>query len=126
MRVLLVGIGGFVGAVMRYAVSGWVHRVARVESFPIGTLVVNASGCLVLGLLAGLTELRGGVSSDTRALLFIGMLGGYTTFSTLGYETFQLLRDGELAQAGLNAAGSLLVGVLAVWIGFALARLPWR
>lgn len=123
MRVLLVGIGGFVGAVLRYGVSGWVHRVVGVESFPVGTLAVNISGCLVLGLLAGLVELRGALSSDARALLFIGVLGGYTTFATFGYETFQLLRDGQLPSAALNAAASGIVGVLGVWLGYALARL---
>jgi CrcB protein len=123
MRALLVGFGGFAGAILRYAVSGWVHRVLGVESFPVGTLAVNVSGCLVLGALAGLAEFRGGLTPDSRALLFIGMLGGYTTFSTFGYETFRLLSAGETAAAALNATSNLVAGVLAVWLGFVLARL---
>ncbi len=122
MRVLWVGIGGFIGAVLRYAASGWVHRVLDAGSQPIGTLVVNVSGCLVLGLLAGLAELRGGLAPDTRAFLFIGVLGGYTTFSTFGYETFQLLRDGQLFSAALNATANVVLGILGVWLGYALSR----
>lgn len=123
LRVLLVGIGGFSGAVLRYAVSGWVHRLAPATGFPYGTAVVNVSGCLVLGLLAGLFEARGAPSPDARAFLFIGLLGGFTTFSTFGYETFYLLRDSQAVPALANVTLHVVASVGALWLGYVAAKL---
>src|SRR6266513_29637 len=94
-KVLLVGLGGFLGSVLRYGIGGLIGRMKTGWTFPLETLLINASGCLVLGFLAGLNESRGVFSGSTRAFLFIGLLGGFTTFSTFGYETVQLLRDGQ-------------------------------
>ena len=119
--VLLVGAGGFLGAAARYLVGGWVHRFAT-PAFPWGTLVVNVSGCLLLGMLMGTLETRAGVGPSWRLFAGIGVLGGYTTFSTLSYETVELMRRGQPWQALANGAGSLVAGCLAVVLGVALVR----
>jgi len=122
MRELLaVGLGGFVGAVARYVVSGWVHRFAGV-GFPWGTLTVNLAGCLALGALMGLVEARVAIAPAWRVFLGLGVLGSFTTFSSFGYETVELIRGGESGLALANAAGSLVLGALAVIAGAALAR----
>jgi CrcB protein len=122
-RVLLVGIGGFLGSVFRYGIGGLVGRARAGWTFPLETLLINVAGCLVLGLLAGLSESRGVFSISTRAFLFIGLLGGFTTFSTFGYESFQLIRDGQWQAAGVSATLQLALGIGGVWAGDALARL---
>ncbi len=90
-----VGIGGFIGSLFRFGVSGFVHRLLPFATFPYGTLAVNVSGCLVIGILGGLAESRQVISPELRLFLFLGVLGGFTTFSTFGYETIELLRDAE-------------------------------
>jgi CrcB protein len=122
-KVLLVGVGGFMGSVLRYGVGGLVGRVKAGWTFPLETLLINVAGCLVIGFLAGLSESRGVFSGSTRAFLFIGLLGGFTTFSTFGYETFQLIRDGQWPAAGLSTALQVILGIGGVWAGSTLARL---
>ena len=122
-RALLVGLGGFLGTVLRYGLGGLIGRWKAGWTFPLETLVINVVGCLVLGLLAGLSESRGIFAGTTRAFLFIGVLGGFTTFSTFGYETFQLLRDGQWPAAGLSTLLQLGLGVGGVWLGHALSKL---
>jgi CrcB protein len=92
-------------------------------TFPLETLLINVIGCLVLGLLAGLSESRGVFSGTTRAFLFIGVLGGFTTFSTFGYETFQLMRDGQWPTALASVALQSVLGIGGVWAGHVLAQL---
>lgn len=123
MNVLLIALGGAIGAVARYGLAGLVQRFAS-PYFPFGTFVVNIVGCFVFGILAGTAEHRFVLGPETRAFLLIGVLGGFTTFSTFSFETFQLLRDAEIMRASLNAAGQLVAGLIAIWIGFVLARLP--
>ena len=122
VKVLLVGLGGFLGTILRYGLGGWVARLKSGWSFPVETLVINVLGCLVIGWLAGLNESRGIFAGTTRAFLFIGVLGGFTTFSTFGYETFQLLRDGQWPSAALSTGLQVTLGVGAVWAGHVLAR----
>ena len=122
-KVFLAGAGGFLGSALRYALGGWLARWRGGGDFPIETFVINVTGCLAIGFLAGLAETRGLFQGPTRVFLFIGVLGGYTTFSTLGYETFQLLRDGQFGLGVLSAAGQLVLGLGAVWLGDAAARL---
>lgn len=122
MNVLAVAIGGALGAMARYGLGGLVHRYAS-PHFPYGTFVVNVLGCLLFGILAGLSEHRFVLGPTARAFLLIGILGGFTTFSSFTFETFQLLRDAELARAAVNMAGQLLIGLAALWAGFVLARL---
>jgi CrcB protein len=121
-KVLLVGLGGFLGSILRYGVGGWVGRWKVGWTFPIETLLINVAGCLVIGLLAGWSDARGVLSGTTRAFLFIGVLGGFTTFSTFGYETFQLLRDGQWPAAALSTGLQVGLGVTGVWAGHVLAR----
>jgi CrcB protein len=124
-KVFLVGLGGFIGTVCRYGLGGWVSRSKGGATFPYGTLLVNVLGCLMIGLLAALSETRGVFTGTTRAFLFIGVLGGFTTFSSFGYETFQLLRGGQAVGAALNVSLQIALGIGAVWTGDVLARAVW-
>ena len=119
VRLLAVGLGGALGAIARYGVSGLVHRWWG-GAFPIGTLAVNVIGCLIIGGLMTLIEDRPLLSPEARLFLTIGLLGSFTTFSTVGYETFEMLRDNALARAALNLAA--FIGLLAVWAGRVLVR----
>ncbi len=123
IKLLLVGAGGFLGSVLRYLASGAVQSAARYVHFPWGTLAVNAAGCLLIGLLTGLAETRGLFSLEQRLFLITGFLGGFTTFSAFGYETYFLVRVGETALAALNVCGQIVLGLAAVWAGHLLARL---
>jgi CrcB protein len=119
---LLVAIGGAIGSVARYKVSGWVLNHTLDWKFPAGTLAVNVIGCLLAGLLAGLAERQALFSAETRLLLFTGLLGGFTTFSAFGLETMVLLRRGDLWIAGSNIALSVAAGIAALGIGWGAAR----
>ena len=124
-KVFLVGAGGFAGSVLRYLFSGYVQNVSGSIGFPYGTLAVNLAGCFVIGLLSHLADVRGVFSPDARAFVFIGILGGFTTFSTFGNETMNLLRDGENASAMLNIGGHVVAGLFFVWVGRTIAYLIW-
>ena len=121
IHALIVGSGGFVGALARYGLSGFVHRQLPLATFPYGTLAVNLLGCLLVGLVAGLVESRQLFSPEIRVFALIGVLGGFTTFSTFGFETFAMLREGEFLRAGLSVAAHLLLGLTLVWMGYAVA-----
>ena len=122
LLILLIGAGGFLGAVMRYLVTNWVQNFFHTLSLPYGTLTVNITGCLLIGLLAGFSENRSMLSPEVRGLLLIGVLGGFTTFSTFGYETVQLLRDGESLAAFSNIGLQVCLGLAAVWIGYSASQ----
>ena len=126
MRTLLVGIGGFVGSVLRYWLSGLAQSAAPAASFPLGTLAVNVTGCLVIGVLAELAEARGFLGSDARALLLVGVLGGYTTFSAFANETVIAIRDGAVATAAVNVLVTVTACLVAVWVGRVTANVIWR
>ncbi|MBI3175448.1 MAG: fluoride efflux transporter CrcB [Chloroflexi bacterium] len=125
-KALLVGVGGFVGSVLRYWVSGWVQQVTASAGFPFGTLAVNLLGCLVIGFLSQLADVRGVFTPETRALVFVGVLGGFTTFSTFSNETFNLFRDNEVFSALTNLTLQIVLGLGAVWLGRTLAYWIWR
>lgn len=121
MNYLVIGLGGFAGAVSRYAVSLWVgERWGR--SFPLGTLSVNISGCFLIGLLMTVFLEKSMVSPQWRSFLVVGFLGAYTTFSAFEYETGGLLKDGELLYAALNIILSVAAGFAALKLGEVLAR----
>ncbi|MBI5090969.1 MAG: fluoride efflux transporter CrcB [Candidatus Hydrogenedentes bacterium] len=122
VNVLLVGAGGFLGSIARYLLGGWVHRVLDNPWLPWGTFAINVLGCLFIGFLAGLAETRQAISPEARLFLMVGILGGFTTFSTFGYETFALLQDGQWAPAIANAIGQVVLGLVAVWMGYSIAR----
>jgi len=122
-RTAAVAVGGAFGAVGRYWISGWVSRIVAPSLFPWGTLAVNVTGSLVLGLFIGATAFgRLAVSPNLRALVAIGALGAFTTFSTFAYEILEALRVGEIRGALLNIGASLAVGLAACWIGLALGQ----
>lgn len=125
-KALLVGLGGFAGSILRYWLSGYIQQLTQSATFPFGTLTVNLLGCLVIGFLSELAEMRSAFSAESRALLFIGLLGGFTTFSTFSNETTNLLRDGQNLPAGLNIGAHIVLGLAAVWLGRSLAYWIWR
>ncbi len=124
-KILWIGGGGFLGALMRYWVGGWAQTLSRSVSFPYGTMTVNVLGCLFIGLLSQLAESHGLFTSDLRALVFIGFLGSFTTFSTFSSETYNLLYDGQNLAALANLVGNLFLGLTAVWLGRSLALWLW-
>ena len=119
---LLIAVGGGIGSVSRYWVSGWVAQRFG-ETFPFGTLVVNVTGSLIIGFFAALTAVEGRflVPPPFRQFVMLGILGGYTTFSSFSLQTLNLARDGEWLGAGANAVLSLVTCLVAVWLGHALA-----
>ncbi|WNM60490.1 fluoride efflux transporter CrcB [Candidatus Nitrospira neomarina] len=118
-----VGLGGFLGSVGRFVISGFFNRLSPTLAFPIGTLAVNILGCFLIGLLHGLAESRNMLGTDTRIFLFIGVLGGFTTYSTFGFESLALLKDGAMLKASANILIHVFVGLAAVWLGDTLGRL---
>ena len=120
-NILIIGIGGFMGAVARYGLSLWIsQRWGR--SFPLGTFVINVSGSFLIGLLMTLIADRFTMNPQWRLLLVVGFLGAYTTFSTFEYETGAMLKDGEWAFAMLNIVLSVVVGFVALKLGEAIAK----
>lgn len=120
MAYLWVALGGAIGAVSRYALAGSIN--SRFGPSPLGTFVVNVSGAFLIGLVMALTSERVSVSPDIRRFMTVGILGGYTTFSTWMYETHQLVETGDMTRATLNIVGSTLAGLLAVWLGIVAGR----
>lgn len=116
-RVMLVGLAGLLGTLARFWLSGLVAR-RHGETFPAGTLVVNLLGCFLAGLLFHLMHERYAVGETARAVVFVGFLGGLTTFSAFGLQTFALLREGALGLAALNVVASNLAGLAMVWAGY--------
>jgi len=122
LKYLLIGTGGFLGSVLRYWTSVNAYKIFG-EEFPYGTFVVNTLGCLLIGFIAEISENRFLVSPEIRIFLMIGFLGGYTTFSTFGYETFVLLQDKDYLTAFLNILLSVVICLASVWIGTLIAKL---
>lgn len=122
MDILLVGVGGSLGAMARYGLSGLVQKHAG-GSFPWGTLAVNFVGCLAIGVVLHYVEDRGLLGHQARLFAAVGVIGGFTTFSAFGCETLQLLRDGRFGAACLYMGATVALGLLAVWIGRTLPRL---
>lgn len=125
-KLLLIGMGGFVGAVLRYAVGGVVQNLSKSIAFPYGTIVVNAIGCFLIGGLAYLAETRSLFSANTRMFLFIGVLGAFTTFSTFANETLELIRGNNSGFALLNILLHFLLCISAVIVGRYASSLLWR
>lgn len=122
LQVVMVALGGAMGSVLRYLVAGWVQPAGG--GFPLGTLVVNILGCFALGVLNALFGGSGPwlIRPEYRIGLTIGVLGGFTTFSTFGWESFQLAKDQQHLRAGLNLLLSIALGLVAVWLGYRLAQ----
>ncbi|MCY3919681.1 MAG: fluoride efflux transporter CrcB [Chloroflexi bacterium] len=122
MTLLLVALGGALGSVLRYKIGGWVQAGAG-GAFPWGILVVNVTGCFVAGLLMTVLLERTPVSDEVRTGLLVGVLGGYTTFSTFSLQSLDLANAGLWGYVALNVLASVAGALLAVWLGQQLARL---
>lgn len=121
-QILLVGLGGAFGSIARYLIGGaMLHRFPNLK-FPLGTFTVNILGCLAIGLLAGLAEKRGVLSAEARLFLITGVCGGFTTFSAFANENLFLIRRSDAPLAMLYITASVVLGLIAVWIGFRLIR----
>ena len=124
-KLLFIALGGSVGAVLRYGLTGLAQRLAdgtAIEGFPVGTLAVNLLGCLLIGGLGAYFAGPHLVREEYRAFLLVGLLGAFTTFSTFGWETFELVNDRQLGLAGLNILLSNAIGLAGVWIGYRLVE----
>ena len=119
---LLVGAGGFVGSILRFGVGGLTYRLLPAATMPYGTLVVNVVGCLAIGILGGVGDARQIAATEVRLFLFIGLLGGFTTFSAFGYETLALVRAAEPLRAALNVGLHIVLGLSAVWLGYGVGN----
>lgn len=120
-KTILIGVAGLAGTLGRYWLSGFVARHYG-ESFPWGTIVVNVLGCSLVGAVFYLTEERFLVSPMLRSAILIGLLGGFTTFSSFGLQMFTLLRDGQIGFASLNFIISNFLGFIMVWAGYSLSK----
>jgi CrcB protein len=121
---LLIGIGGFIGAILRYLVSGWVQN--GISNFPLGTLSVNVIGSFFLSVILYLTENKGLFSEETRIFLTIGILGAFTTMSTFSYESFRLLEGKETLYLSINIIATVLLTLFAVLLGKIFVLSIWR
>jgi len=124
--VIFVALGGALGSVSRYFLGTWIQAVSKSIDFPYGTLIVNLLGCFTIGFLSELAESRGAFALEFRALIFIGILGGFTTFSSFGNDTINLLRDGETFNALANVGANVIAGLALVWLGRMAAHWIWR
>lgn len=122
MKVMMVAVGGGIGATTRYLVSTWAAEKFGTD-FPYGTLIVNVVGCFIIGAFMTLATERLIVSPYWRLLVTVGFVGGLTTFSSYSYETFKLLQDADIMMAITNLLANVMIGFLATWLGISLARL---
>lgn len=121
---LLIGIGGFIGAVSRYLISGWIQN--GLLTFPMGTLGVNFIGSFFLSLVMYLSEYKGLFNEETRIFLTIGLLGAFTTMSTFSYESFRLFEQKETLLFCLNVTGTIALTFFAVYLGKFIVVNLWR
>ena len=121
-QIALVGMGGFVGSVARFALHGLVQRTLPLSAFPWGTLTVNVLGCLAIGFIGGLLGFRQVSGPASRLFWLVGVLGGFTTFSSFAWETLSLAQASDVGRAFANVAAQIVLGLLAAWIGFLGAR----
>jgi CrcB protein len=125
-NLLIIGLGGFIGAILRYLVSGQVQKWSESVNFPYGTLAVNLIGCLLIGALTRLDEIRDVLTPDMRFLIFIGLLGAFTTYSTFSNEAINLVNDRRFDLAFLYMSAHLVLGLGAVLAGRLTTYLVWR
>jgi fluoride exporter len=121
MRVAIVAVGGSLGALARYALQGWI--LDRTGPSIIALFVINVSGAFALGLILTLAEERNLIGPEVRLLLTTGFLSAYTTFSSWMFESIQLIQVGDIARAAVNVVGSVVVGLIAVYLGIVVGRL---
>jgi CrcB protein len=122
IKYLMVGIGGFLGSVLRFWLGSFIGGRLGAR-FPYGTFVINVTGSFLIGMVLAVLATKAHWNSNWRYLIPIGFIGGYTTFSAFEYETFQLFQDGQLLTAMLNIALSVVIGVVGVWVGVVAGRI---
>ncbi len=120
MKLFAIAIGGSIGAVLRYAVSQLANQNLAINHFPIGTLIVNASGCFIGGIIIG--GLASKFSSETRSFIVIGILGSYTTFSSFGMETISLIQDDRIKSALIYIASTFILTLAGVMVGYIISK----
>ena len=125
-RMLLVGFGGSIGSMLRYVVGNYVQQATKSVGFPYGTLTVNIVGCFVIGFFSQLVDTRAIFTAESRAFVFVGLLGGFTTFSSFGNESINLFRNGEDILALANIGVHILLGLGAVWLGRVVVHLMYQ
>jgi len=121
VNLLVIAIGGALGSVARYLFSSAVLR-ATGSLFPVGTFAVNVVGCFVFGAIAGASEQRVQLTPELRLFLLVGVLGGFTTFSSYAFESFSLIRDGQFAGAAINVVGQVVAGLAGLWVGYVITN----
>ena len=121
MTLLLIALGGALGAVARYLLSSFVLRASGLL-FPAGTFAVNLVGCLAFGFIIGAAQHRFVLTPEKNAFLLVGVLGGFTTFSSFAYESFALLNAGQFFAAGLNIVGQVVCGLIGLWAGYVIGH----
>lgn len=125
-NLIIIGAGGFCGAILRYLISGGVQSWSRSVDFPYGTLAVNLMGCLVIGMFTRLDEIRGILSPEMRFFIMIGLLGAFTTYSTFSNEAMNLINDRRFHLALLYVGAHVVLGLGAVLLGRISTYLIWR
>jgi fluoride exporter len=125
-NLFIVGMGGFCGAILRYLVSGGIQRWSQSVDFPFGTMAVNLIGCLVIGMLSRLDEVRSVLSPEMRFFIMIGLLGAFTTYSTFSNEAINLMNDHRFQSALLYVGFHIVLGLAAVLLGRISTHLIWR
>jgi CrcB protein len=121
MKLFYIALGGAIGSVLRYLIQGWVQRSTS-DTFPTGTLAVNLLGCLVIGVLSAFFAGPHLIREHHRLGLTVGVIGGFTTFSTFALESFMLANDSQWRYALANMVASCVLGFLGVWLGYRLGE----
>jgi CrcB protein len=121
LTIAWVAIGGAIGSVSRFVLSTAILRLSG-SLFPIGTFAVNLVGCIAFGAIVGAAEQRFVLTPDARAFLLVGVLGGFTTFSSYAFESFALMQDGQFAAAALNIIGQVVAALLGFWVAYVIAH----
>ena len=121
MTLFLIGLGGALGSIARYLFSSFVLRLSG-SLFPVGTFAVNLVGCLMFGAIVGAAQHRFVLTPEKSAFLLVGVLGGFTTFSSFAYESFALAQDGQFSAAALNIVGQVMAGLVGLWAGYVITK----
>ncbi len=122
-KLLLIALGGAAGTLARYGTHLLARNIGQSLAFPVGTIAVNLLGCLAIGYVAAVFD-RSAAREEYRLMIVVGFLGGFTTFSTFGWDTAQLLRDGQVVKGVLYAVASNVMGIALVFAGYGMSR--WR
>ena len=123
---LLVGIGGFIGSLLRYLISGFVQNLSGSITFAFGTLAVNTIGCFVIGFFSYIIEARSMFTTEIRAFVLVGLLGAFTTYSTFGNETYNHMIESKFHLVLINIGAHLFLGLSAVYLGRLIGFMIWR